>query len=94
VLLKQVLSSTELPLVILDPDSDFVNLDEVVADADPRDAKPLRDREIRILRRRSTAGGDLLVPFMTLPTPAKAAVLRLDPVSDRDEYNCLMHAEE
>jgi len=52
VLLEQVLLNTRLPLVILDPNSDFVRLGEVRDDAPAEAAATLADRDIQIHIRR------------------------------------------
>jgi uncharacterized protein len=50
VLLEEVLLQTNLPLIIFDPNGDFVRLSEVREDALPEHANQLRDREIRVSR--------------------------------------------
>jgi uncharacterized protein len=94
VLLEEVLLHTELPLIIFDPNGDFVRLAELREDAQPQRADELRQRDIRVLRPRSQPGDDLRVRFTSLELTAKAAMMRLDPLIDRDEYNTLLHFEE
>ena len=94
VLLEEVLLQTELPMIIFDPNGDFVRLADVREDAPSELADQLRQREIRVLRPRSQPGEDLRVRFTALELPAKAAMLRLDPLIDRAEYNTLLHLEE
>ncbi len=94
VLLEEVLLHTELPMIIFDPNGDFVRLAEIREDAPPDRADRLSQREIRVLRPRSQPGEDLRVRFTDLELTAKAAVLRLDPLIDRAEYNTLLHLEE
>jgi uncharacterized protein len=94
VLLEEVLLQTELPLIIFDPNGDFVRLGEVREDAPPERADQLRQRGIRVLRPRSQGGEPLLVRFTDLELPAQAAVMRLDPLIDRAEYNTTLHLEE
>jgi uncharacterized protein len=94
VLLEEILLQTELPLVIFDPNGDFVRLAEVREDAPSETADRLRQREIRVLRPRSENADDLLVRFTSLELPTKAAVMRLDPLIDRVEYNTVLHMEE
>ena len=89
-----MLLQTELPLIIFDPNGDFVRLADVREDAPPERAVQLRRREIRVLRPRNQPGEDLRVRFTALELPAKAAMLRLDPLIDRAEYNTLLHLEE
>jgi DNA helicase HerA-like ATPase len=97
VLLERLLLDTELPMVILDPNSDFVHLSDAGAgrdaDASAGDRDALAGRDIRVLRPRQEGPDGLRVSFIDMPTPAKAAVLRLDPVADRAEYNKLIHLE-
>src|SRR5215218_1718506 len=94
VLLEEVLLHTGLPMVIFDPNADFVRLAEVREDAPAEAADQLRQREIRVLRPRSQPGEDLRVRFTDLELPSKGAVMRLDPLIDRGEYNTLLHIEE
>lgn len=91
VALEQVLAHTALPIVVFDPNADFVRLAEVRPEAaDTETATLLAGRDIRVLR----PGGDdpLTVRFTELSLAAKAALLRLDPLVDRAEYNSLLHA--
>src|SRR5918993_6132384 len=50
VALEQVLLHTRLPLVILDPNSDFVKLGDLRDDAPAADAAELATRDIRVRR--------------------------------------------
>lgn len=95
VLLEQLLISTGLPMVIFDPNADFVRIRETHPHADGASiqGKALAERDIRILRPNSPDGEGLYVRFTDLSMRAKAAVLRLDPLIDRDEYNELIHLE-
>jgi uncharacterized protein len=97
VLLEQLLLSTELPMVVFDPNGDFVRLREAnpraEAEKQIRDQRNLAERDIRVLRPRAEGEEGLRVAFIDLPTRAKAAVLRLDPVEDKAEYNALLHLE-
>jgi hypothetical protein len=68
-------------------------------DASSEDADRLRGRDIRV--RRPGAGpvapglpGHLRARFTALPLHLKAAMLRLDPLVDRQEYNSLLHLED
>jgi uncharacterized protein len=94
VLLEEVLLRTELPLIIFDPNADFVRLAELREDAEAECANTLRQRDIRVLRPGSQPGDDLRARFTELELTAKAAVMRLDPLIDRAEYNTLLHFEE
>jgi DNA helicase HerA-like ATPase len=94
VLLEELLVHTELPLVIFDPNADFVRLDQVDPDASGESADLLRSRDVRILRAAGQPGEDLRVRFTAMSVMAKAALLRLDPLIDRAEYNTLLHLED
>jgi uncharacterized protein len=88
VALEQVLMRTRLPVVVLDPNSDFVRLGEPTAACAPQDRTRLNSRDVRVLS--AGAGADALtVRFRTMSPRARAAVLRLDPVDDRHEYHVL-----
>ncbi|GAC56297.1 hypothetical protein GOHSU_04_01670 [Gordonia hirsuta DSM 44140 = NBRC 16056] len=96
VLLEQVLLHTRLPMVILDPNSDFVHLRQSADDAPPAAAAELADRDIRVLRR--TPDGyrgelPLRVRFVDMELPSRAAVIQLDPVDDAAEFNAALRAE-
>lgn len=90
VALERILTSTRLPIVVFDPNSDFVNLGRAEAGADPDEAAAVTDRDVVVLR----PGDDdhpLRVRYLDLPVRGQAAVLRLDPVVDRAEYNTLLN---
>jgi DNA helicase HerA-like ATPase len=92
VVLEQLLIHTGLPMVILDPNADFVRLSRVRPGRDPAESAAITSRGIRVL---DPAGDDpLRVRFLSLPLATKAAILRIDPIADRVEYNALLHIEE
>lgn len=97
VLIEQLLVRTRLPMVIFDPNADFVRLGELSAHGEKAEssaeAELLRSRDIRVLRPEGNGAEPLLVRFTELSMPSKAAVLRLDPLADRAEYNELLHFE-
>ncbi len=90
VALEQVLLHTRLPVVIFDPNSDFVRLNEARPGADASDVERLRALDIRILRP-GLGEGSLRVRFRSMTSRAWGAILQLDPVVDRHEYNTLIH---
>ncbi|MBM7503425.1 ATP-binding protein [Agromyces aurantiacus] len=92
VVLEQVLAHTALPIVVFDPNSDFVRLGELREGVTGEDAAALASRDIRVLR--PNGPDPLLVHFRSLPIEAKAAILRLDPVADAREFNTLLHSDE
>jgi DNA helicase HerA-like ATPase len=85
-ILERLLADTELRLVILDPNSDYVRLGHVREGADS--ALAARYRDVAAGVEVHSAGGDrrLRLAARELETDAQAALLRLDPVADRDEY--------
>jgi len=94
VVLEQLIAHTALPVVIFDPNSDFVKLGELNPEATGPTADALAQRDIRVLRARGEGDFALRARFIDMRLPSKAAVLRLDPVVDRDEYNRLVHLQE
>ncbi len=84
VVLERLLHATGLKIVVLDPNSDFVRLGETRADAGEADAARHAEVGPGIAVRR--AGEGLRVPLHALDPATQAAVLRLDPVEDREEY--------
>jgi DNA helicase HerA-like ATPase len=80
VMLERLLMETGLRVVILDPNSDFVRLDQVHESSDG----PMLARYREVV-----AGVRVPEPRLRLAQldpVAQAALLRLDPVADRDEY--------
>ena len=95
VVLEQLLLHTSLPMVIFDPNGDFVRIRETNPDAkDTAAGETLAGRDIRVLRPSSPNPNSLRVRFIDLPAAAKAAVFSLHPLADRDEYSELIHLEE
>jgi len=95
VVLEQLLIHTALPMVIFDPNGDFVHLRQPHPSNPAADAPPaLASTDIRILRPASPPPDALRVRFVDLSLPSRAAVVRVDPLSDRAEHNLLMHLEE
>ncbi|PRB65606.1 ATP-binding protein [Microbacterium sp. MYb45] len=96
VLLEQLLLETELPMLILDPNGDFTRLRETRATANDADASRIAAADIRVFRSGAGVGdGDRLhVRFVDLVPSSKAAVLRMDPIADAEEYNALIHVEQ
>ena len=95
-ILERLLAETTLRVVVLDPNSDFVGLTDVRDGADPdvraRFASAAESVDVR------RAGGDgerrLHVRFRDFDASERAAVLRLDPIADREEYGALLEAVE
>ena len=90
--LERLLLETSLRIVVLDPNSDFVRLatlrDGVDGDVATRYR---RAAEGVVVRRSGESGADRLhVRFTDCDADEQAAVLRLDPIRDRDEYGVLV----
>ena len=94
VLLERLLHETELRIVILDPNSDFVRLGETREGADP--ALAARHAEVAggVLARRAEGEGRLRLALPDLDAATQAAMLRLDPIADREEYAALTEVVE
>jgi uncharacterized protein len=93
VVLERLLVHTRLPLVVLDPNADFVRLPQVRDGAPPDDAAALSGADIRVLRSSGDAEPRVRVRFPDLELSAKAALLQLDPVADAEEFNALFRVE-
>jgi DNA helicase HerA-like ATPase len=93
-ILEQLLLDTELRVIILDPNGDYVRLGELRDDAPQADAARLSSVSLRVLRPRDLGAESLRVRFATLAPETKAAILQIDPLADRAEYNTLLHALE
>jgi uncharacterized protein len=91
VILERLLMETDLRLVVLDPNSDFVRLGEVRAGADPALAERYKDaaRGVAVYSARASGGRRLRLHAADVDPAAQAAALRLDPIDDREEYAAL-----
>lgn len=97
-LFERLLHSTNLPLLILDPNSDHVHLGRL---ADPDDRSPEADRYRRVadsvttVRARGLDGTyTLCIDFSDLDAEIRARLLHLDPIADLDEFHALMQITE
>jgi uncharacterized protein len=97
VVLEQLLLNTALPLVILDPNSDFVHLGEVREGAPPEAAAALLQRDIRVFRPGPQDGAsgaaELHARLLAMPLRSRAAVLGIDPLIDAELYNEMLRVE-
>lgn len=84
--------ATRLPVLIFDPNSDFVRLAEVRPEMSETHAPRWAERRIRVLG----AGRDepLQVRFVDLPTRSRAAVMQLDPVAEPESFNASLRVGE
>ncbi|HXV35146.1 MAG TPA: ATP-binding protein [Gaiellaceae bacterium] len=90
--LERLLLETDLRIVILDPNSDFVRLGSVREGADGGLAERYGGRASRVQVRCADGATPLQLAFPELDPAAQAAVLRLDPIRDREEYAALSQA--
>jgi hypothetical protein len=91
--LEQLLLETGLRIVILDPNSDYVRLGSVRDSASAELAARYGGMdEVVSVRSRGETGGPLQLAFPELDSATQAAVLRLDPIADREEYGALIGA--
>ncbi|WP_336922857.1 ATP-binding protein [Aquipuribacter sp. SD81] len=92
VLLERVLLQTDLPLLVLDPNSDHVHLGRLRDDAPADDAERARHgREAGRVRVASRGGSPPLRGwFSDLAPTEQALVLGLDPVGDLEEHHALL----
>jgi uncharacterized protein len=90
--LEQLLLRTTLRIVMLDPNSDFVRLGAVRDGVDEEEASRYRRAAAGLeVRRGDAAGAERLhVRFVDCDPEEQAAVLRLDPIRDVDEYGALL----
>lgn len=96
VLIEQLLLRTGLRIVVLDPNSDFVRLASVREGADPAAAEAWRGIAPGIGPRslRGEGAGRLRLRFFDLDPATMAAVVRLDPLRDREEYGAFLELVE
>ena len=91
VVLEQLLLETGLRIVVLDPNSDFVRLATVRANVESAAAQRYGKAAHGVSVHTGGAQGELRLRFRLaeLSPVAQAALLRLDPIADRDEYAAL-----
>ena len=95
VLLEQLLIETNLRVVVLDPNSDYVRLGEPSPSASTAAVERYRAAGEGIAVRGETSGTTRIhVRLRDLSPAYQAAVLRLDPVADRGEYAELLELVE
>ena len=91
VILEQLLLETDIPIVVLDPNSDATRLQELADGADPALAERWRDIAPRIRVRGADREGDdrLRLRFFELEPALQQAVAGLNPLRDREEFDAL-----
>jgi hypothetical protein len=87
-ILERLLLETSLRIVVLDPNSDFVRLMDLRAGVPPETSRRYAERakEIGVYTAGDAEGHRLRLRFDALEPAAQAALLRLDPIADREEY--------
>ncbi len=89
VALEQILMKTRLPVVIFDPNGDFVRLGESRPGADEAERATLAGRDIRVLRPGDGPDG-LRIRFRDMSIRSKGAMFRLDPLIDHEAFSVLV----
>ena len=91
VILERLLIETDLHMVVLDPNSDFVRLGNVRADGDPVLAERYKQAAHGVAVYSADAPGErrLRLHAAEIDPATQAALLRLDPIQDREEYAAL-----
>ena len=91
VLLEHLLMETSARVVVLDPNSDYVHLGEPGAGAADKLTARYRAAAGTVAVRSGTSGpGAVRVRFRDLSPAWRAAALRLDPLTDLEEYSQLL----
>ena len=89
VALEQILMQTRLPVVIFDPNGDFVRLGESRPGADEAERTTFAGRDIRVLRPGDGPDG-LRIRFRDMSIRSKGAIFRLDPLIDHEAFSVLV----
>jgi len=91
VILERLLIETDLRLVVLDPNSDFVRLGQVRPGADPAlaDRYAAAARGVAVYASDAPGARRLRVQDTEIDPATTAALLRLDPIEDREEFAAL-----
>lgn len=90
VVLERILVETKVPIIVLDPNSDFVNLPQVLDGAAEAEVLTLAQRDIAVLHSVPGRGENLAVRFLDMDIRSRAAILQLDPVLDAEEFNTML----
>ena len=92
VILERLLIETNLRMVILDPNSDFVHLGEVRGDADPSLSARYQEAAggVAVYSADTPGARRLRLHAAEIDPATQAALLRLDPIADSEEYASLV----
>jgi len=93
VVLEQLLLNTELPIAVLDPNADFTELGRTREAVDAADAERWSRLGIRVFHSSTPRDPQLRIRFVDLSVRSKAAVARLDPIVDEEQFNALLHLD-
>lgn len=93
VVLEQLLLHTELPVLVLDPNADFVRLQEPRPTADADAATRIAEMDIRVFRSGRGHDDAVRVRYLDMSPAAQAAVMQIDPIHDAAEFNVLLHTQ-
>ena len=69
VLLEQLLIDSDLQMIVLDPNGDFVGLGDTLVTAEPDERERLGSVEVRVFRRDASENGELLACQVHRPEP-------------------------
>src|SRR6185437_4073696 len=94
VVLEQLLLQTELPIAVLDPNADFVRVSRTRDDVTPEERERFADFDIRVFHSSTHEEPQLHARYVDLSVRSQAAVGRLDPIADEEEYNALLHLDK
>jgi hypothetical protein len=91
VILERLLIETDLRLVVLDPNSDFVRLGQIRATADKALAEHYEQvaHGVAVYSAHTPGERRLRLHAAEIDPATQAALLRLDPIGDREEYAAL-----
>jgi uncharacterized protein len=92
VILERLLMETDLRVVVLDPNSDFVRLHQLRSGADPSltECYETMASAIAVYSAQASSERRLRLHAAEVDPAAQAAALRLDPIADREEYAALV----
>jgi DNA helicase HerA-like ATPase len=93
VVLEQILLETTLPVAVFDPNADYARMRRVRDEVEPQTRQRLEQLDIRVFHSSTRDEPQFHARFVDLSVRSQAAVARLDPIADGDEYNALLHLD-
>ena len=94
VVLEQLLLETTLPVAVLDPNADFARLHRLRDEVEPELRERFGGIDIRVFHSSTREEPQLHARYIDLSVRSQAAVGRLDPIVDEEEYNALLHLDK